>query len=351
MFEGAQPLDGSKATMVVGQDESFLRDDLCGTSAAENDDGIFDGGMVDTIDIFGGELQSHCLHLPDVELFKKGWDPHSLFCKQERREAVESKDQQYLFHQKMDLAWGELKVTDLFGLFEPHIFIVGPDQGNIAGSIAVVEIIGFIQHPELVLPGDFQRILKKVSVVGFQVYQSAGDQDLPVFFKEVWGGKPFSLLSPLGIGEGYPDLRDFTQSEEPVDKIYPLADEGDIIQSFILDGPRTSPEACAFQVDAYIVSLRFISCQSHSIFPFTTSQFQYDRMVVQEEIPAPFRLQAKAVMNFLKIGLKEVFEIQIFPEVNQLLLRHGIELSGEKPCGGEFSCANRSQQLQGLIPV
>ena len=43
MFQRAVALDATVAAMMVGQEQSFRRNDLARTTASENDDGIFQG--------------------------------------------------------------------------------------------------------------------------------------------------------------------------------------------------------------------------------------------------------------------------------------------------------------------
>ena len=66
--------------MVVGQQQTFPGNDFPGTSAAEYDDGVFQAGMVDIVDVVGFKPESGIFHGFDVQLFQERQQPHPLVC-------------------------------------------------------------------------------------------------------------------------------------------------------------------------------------------------------------------------------------------------------------------------------
>ena len=56
---GAEALDGTVGTVVVGQDQSLRRDDFCGaTAAVQTHDRVFQGGVVDVVDVLGAQAKA-----------------------------------------------------------------------------------------------------------------------------------------------------------------------------------------------------------------------------------------------------------------------------------------------------
>jgi hypothetical protein len=67
------------STVVVGQDQSFGRNEFARTETAKTYNGIFQGAVVDTVNIFSAKFAAHGLHLGDVIVQEHG-DPHALLC-------------------------------------------------------------------------------------------------------------------------------------------------------------------------------------------------------------------------------------------------------------------------------
>ena len=76
MLNGAVVLDLSVTAMMVGEQEALGRDDLCCAAASEDDDGIFQACLVNAVNVFRGQLESHLGHRTDVELFNQRQKPH-----------------------------------------------------------------------------------------------------------------------------------------------------------------------------------------------------------------------------------------------------------------------------------
>ena len=66
VFDGRVPLDGAVAAVVVGQQQSFGRDQFARAAAVEQHHGVFHRGLVDGIDVFGGEPESLGAHVVDA---------------------------------------------------------------------------------------------------------------------------------------------------------------------------------------------------------------------------------------------------------------------------------------------
>ena len=62
--------------MVVGQDESFGRNELSRTETTKTYDGIFQGAVVYAVNLFGTEGAAHRLHFCDIIVQEHG-DPHA----------------------------------------------------------------------------------------------------------------------------------------------------------------------------------------------------------------------------------------------------------------------------------
>ncbi len=80
VLHAAQSLDNAVTAMVVGQQQTFPGNDFPGTTAAEYDDGVFQAGMVDIVDVVGFKPESGIFHGFDVQLFQERQQPHPLVC-------------------------------------------------------------------------------------------------------------------------------------------------------------------------------------------------------------------------------------------------------------------------------
>ena len=78
MFHRAVLLDISVSTVMVGQYQSFGRNDLSGTSSSKVYDCIFQADIVRAVYLVDGDIQSQVLHHSRILLLQVGQHPHSL---------------------------------------------------------------------------------------------------------------------------------------------------------------------------------------------------------------------------------------------------------------------------------
>ena len=57
------PLDIAVSAVMVGEEQTFVRDDFSGAAASEQDDGVLEGSLVDAVDVFSGEFEPFGLHV------------------------------------------------------------------------------------------------------------------------------------------------------------------------------------------------------------------------------------------------------------------------------------------------
>ena len=84
MLVGAEFLDGTIATVVVGEEQAVFAHNLTRAEeatrhgiAAEAHDGVFQTAVVDTVKLFRGQLQPHLLHVYIVQALDEHREPHA----------------------------------------------------------------------------------------------------------------------------------------------------------------------------------------------------------------------------------------------------------------------------------
>ena len=77
VLHGAVAGDVVIATVVVGEEKSLVGDKLTGAALVEEDDGILETGVVDVVDVLGGDVHTGLLHGCLVATQKHG-NPHAL---------------------------------------------------------------------------------------------------------------------------------------------------------------------------------------------------------------------------------------------------------------------------------
>jgi hypothetical protein len=63
--------------VVVGEEEALCADDLAGAAAAEDDDGVLDGGLVDVVELVFGEFETAFDHVVVHLLPEEHGQPHA----------------------------------------------------------------------------------------------------------------------------------------------------------------------------------------------------------------------------------------------------------------------------------
>jgi hypothetical protein len=85
---------------MVGQEQSVRRYEFTGTAAPEQDDGVFEGSLVDAVDVLRGEAEAFGLHVADP-LRDQGGKPHALVSACDRGQDTGKEQEQegkILFH-------------------------------------------------------------------------------------------------------------------------------------------------------------------------------------------------------------------------------------------------------------
>ena len=77
VLDGAVAGDVVVAAVVVGEEEALVGDKLAGASLVEKDDGVFEAGVVDVVDVFSGDMHACFLH-GSLVLAQKHGNPHAL---------------------------------------------------------------------------------------------------------------------------------------------------------------------------------------------------------------------------------------------------------------------------------
>jgi hypothetical protein len=81
MIYGACLRNGAVTAVMIGEDKSFVAYDLTGASAAEYNDGIFYGSLVDAVQLFFGEFKPFFYHVGIYLLAKQHGQPHAFIGK------------------------------------------------------------------------------------------------------------------------------------------------------------------------------------------------------------------------------------------------------------------------------
>ena len=77
MFDTRMALYLGISAMMIGEQKTVRGDDFARATSAEEHDCILQGGLIDTVDVLGAELESLGLHVT-YSLADKGWKPHSV---------------------------------------------------------------------------------------------------------------------------------------------------------------------------------------------------------------------------------------------------------------------------------
>ena len=77
MLYGTVAGDVVVAAVVVGEEEALVGDELAGAALVEEDDGVLEAGVVDVVDVLGGDVHAGLLHGCLVAAEEHG-NPHAL---------------------------------------------------------------------------------------------------------------------------------------------------------------------------------------------------------------------------------------------------------------------------------
>ena len=133
---------------------------------------------------------------------------------------------------------------------------------------------------------------------------------------------PFLVLG-LGIGEGQPDLVDFTGRKEVVDELNLGAQEGHVVQALLHARLGTAPETVSLDVHTDEVPLGVPAGEAHGVFPLAATEFQCDGMLVSEDAAGPLApVQARTVHDGLDVRLEHVGKSRILLPLPELVFAH-----------------------------
>ena len=78
ILHGAEALNGSVSAVVVGEHESLAGDQLGRTAAPiEGDDRVLKARLVEGVNVLGGKVEAHLLHLGFVDALEHVEEPHA----------------------------------------------------------------------------------------------------------------------------------------------------------------------------------------------------------------------------------------------------------------------------------
>ena len=219
----------------------------------------------------------------------------------------------------------EARVGDRKSHFEKAGFISRLDRKHLVGEPRTVDVGFGDLASQPVMADDLARVGVEVLGVGLEVDPPVGPEQAGVTGQVERRGETF--LGPPGlelrIGEGDPDFGHFVFGEQRVDELDACAQEAYVVHPAVRGGLRAAPHACALDVDADVVALRVALSQRDGVFALAAAQFQYDGIVVAEEItvPVPFQ-RVVAVEHLVEFGLHETFESQVLAEPAELVFAH-----------------------------
>ena len=91
VFGGGKRLDAAVAAVVVGHQQAAAGDELAGAAAAELDDGVLDGSVIDAVDLFRREAGSEIAQGVAVHFLDQREEPHPFVGAQGGRHQKESR--------------------------------------------------------------------------------------------------------------------------------------------------------------------------------------------------------------------------------------------------------------------
>ena len=88
----------------------------------------------------------------------------------------------------------------------------------------------------------------------------------------------------MRIGESDPNLSHLVLSEEMLNLVDAGTNEGHILQIFLIRLLQAAPDACALDIDTYIINILVRPCQADGVFAFATAQFEHDGIIVSSPL-------------------------------------------------------------------
>jgi hypothetical protein len=199
----------------------------------------------------------------------------------------------------------EANVLDTQSPVDPLLFVKRSDGKDVVGCTIAIQIVGLPFDPKIVGLDQGAGVSKKEVAVGFEMNESVATQYLRIKLDKTGGSHPLVDLAHLRIGKGDPDFRNFSGSKEMAEHLNLRAQKGRIIQLLLHDRLGAGPDASAFNVNSDEILIRKSLRQPDGIFPFSASQFKYDRMVVPE---TPFVPATPHLKSFFFQGRKGILK-------------------------------------------
>lgn len=138
-----------------------------------------------------------------------------------------------------------------------------------------------------------QGIIKKRQTVGFQMYDTAGTEQLFVAVKKHGRSKPFSDFLWLWIGESDPYTRYFLRIKSVEYGVNPHPEESHIFVAVFKGCFGPTPDPGTFYVDANIIVLWITIGEGYGVFTFSATQFEDDGVCILKKV-LPMALMLKS---------------------------------------------------------
>ena len=159
--------------------------------------------------------------------------------------------------------------------------------------------------------------------IGLEMDRATRAQHLEIATDEARGGQALRHLLHLGVGEGNPDLIDFSRSEEARQGLDLPTQEGDIRHTRLVRSLRTRPDASALDVHTDEVLLWIQLTETYGVLALTTAELQDDGAVVVEEVLTPASTQGEGLLlQTCERILEHMGEGLHLGELRQLVLSH-----------------------------
>lgn len=131
-------------------------------------------------------------------------------------------------------------------------------------------------------------------------------------------------LAWMRVGEGDPDFGHLVLGEEMLNLVDAGAKESHVAQAFLVALFQSAPNACALDVNTYVINIAVRTGQANRVFAFAAAEFQNDGIVVVEKVLVPLALQWEPFLHDAFVAVfKQVREGLVLGESFQFVLfRH-----------------------------